>query len=51
MTPSLRAYIKLWLEKAQHDLMSSERMLEIEPKILDSACFHCQQAIEKTLKA
>jgi len=26
-------------------------LLEIEPVILDNACFHCQQAIEKYLKA
>ncbi len=31
--------------------MSAQRLLEIEPMILDSACFHCQQAIEKSLKA
>jgi HEPN domain-containing protein len=26
-------------------------LIEIEPAILDNACFHCQQAIEKSLKA
>ena len=31
--------------------MSAQRLLEIEPMILDNACFHCQQAIEKCLKA
>ena len=51
MTPSLRAYIESWLEKAEHDLLSAQRLLEIEPVILDNACFHCQQAIEKCLKA
>ena len=29
----------------------AQRLLEIEPMILDNACFHCQQAIEKCLKA
>jgi hypothetical protein len=51
MTPALRAYIESWLDKAGHDLMSAQRLLEIEPMILDNACFHCQQAIEKGLKA
>jgi HEPN domain-containing protein len=31
--------------------MSAQRLIEIEPAILDNACFHCQQAIEKSLKA
>lgn len=51
MTPALRAYIESWLVKAGHDLISAQRLLEIEPMILDNACFHCQQAIEKYLKA
>jgi HEPN domain-containing protein len=51
MTPALRNYIESWLEKAGHDLISAQRLLEIEPMILDNACFHCQQAIEKCLKA
>jgi HEPN domain-containing protein len=51
MTPALQAYIELWLNKAEHDLLSAQRLLEIEPMILDNACFHCQQAIEKCLKA
>lgn len=51
MTPALRNYIESWLSKAGHDLLSAQRLLEIEPVILDNACFHCQQAIEKCLKA
>ncbi|MES2378356.1 MAG: HEPN domain-containing protein [Bacteroidota bacterium] len=51
MIPELRAYISSWLTKAEHDLISAQRLLEIEPMILDNACFHCQQAIEKCLKA
>jgi HEPN domain-containing protein len=51
MTPALKNYIESWLQKANHDLMSAQRLLEIEPRILDNACFHCQQAIEKSLKA
>jgi HEPN domain-containing protein len=51
MTPALKAYIESWLGKAEQDLMSAQRLLEIEPMILDNACFHCQQAMEKYLKA
>ena len=51
MTPALHTYILTWLDKAEHDMMSAQRLLEIEPAILDNACFHCQQAIEKSLKA
>lgn len=51
MTPALKAFIESWLNKAGHDLISAQRLLEIEPFILDNACFHCQQAIEKALKA
>ena len=51
MTPALKAYIESWMLKADRDLASAQRLLEIEPMILDNACFHCQQAIEKSLKA
>ncbi len=51
MTLALKTYIESWLNKAEHDLMSAQRLLEIEPMILDNACFHCQQAAEKCLKA
>jgi HEPN domain-containing protein len=51
MTSSLISYVKSWIEKANNDIISAERLLDIEPVILDNACFHCQQAIEKYLKA
>lgn len=51
MTPELKAYIESWIVKVENDLMSAQRLLEIEPMILDNACFHCQQAVEKYLKA
>jgi len=50
MNQALKTYIEAWLLKAEHDLLSAQRLLEIEPMILDNACFHCQQAIEKCLK-
>ena len=51
MTPAVKEYLQAWLMKADHDIISAQRLLEIEPMILDKACFHCQQAVEKSLKA
>mgnify|MGYP006247174729 CR=1 FL=1 len=51
MTENYRKYIKQWLQKADNDLASARRLFEIEPPIIDTACFHCQQAVEKYLKA
>lgn len=51
MKDELREYIEGWLRKAENDLIAAQRLIEIEPMILDTACFHCQQAIEKFLKA
>jgi HEPN domain-containing protein len=39
-----------WQEKALSDLSAAERVLEGSGPY-DTACFHAQQAIEKTLKA
>ena len=51
MNENLQDYIKKWLSKAEDDLNAARRLIEIEPYILDPACFHCQQAVEKYLKA
>ncbi len=51
MTKPLKDHINAWLEKADNDLLSAARLIEIEPMILDNACFFCQQAVEKYLKA
>lgn len=40
-----------WIEKANHDLIAAALIIDSNPNILDIACFHCQQAIEKFLKA
>jgi HEPN domain-containing protein len=46
-------YIKDWLAKASNDLKSVEHELGLEESevLRDIACFHCQQAAEKYLKA
>ncbi len=51
MTDAELKYIEQWLEKAEHDLIAAQLIIEIQPIILDIACFHCQQAVEKFLKA
>ncbi|MBN1604437.1 MAG: HEPN domain-containing protein [Chitinispirillaceae bacterium] len=40
-----------WLRKANRDLLSARILLFNETPVADTACFHCQQAVEKTLKA
>lgn len=43
--------VRQWLTKADHDLLSAERLLKGDPPIRDTAVYHCQQAAEKALKA
>ena len=50
MEPTLDE-VKEWLQKAHNDLRSAQILTEHRPPVLDTACFHCQQAVEKTLKA
>ncbi len=40
-----------WLRKANLDLLSARILLSNETPVSDTACFHCQQAVEKALKA
>lgn len=46
-------YINAWILKAENDLKSAFIILESDnnEKPFDSICFHCQQAVEKYLKA
>jgi HEPN domain-containing protein len=50
MTDAEIKHLKQWLEKAEHDLIAAQLIIENQPLILDVACFHCQQAVEKYLK-
>ena len=45
------ATVREWIRKAHNDLMTARRAIETEPPILDTGCFHCQQVVEKLLKA
>jgi HEPN domain-containing protein len=40
-----------WLAKGWHDLVSARSLLCHEPEVTDTIAFHCQQAVEKALKA
>lgn len=43
--------IRLWIEKADHDLGTAEIVNQHIPEYMDVIAFHCQQAVEKYLKA
>jgi HEPN domain-containing protein len=40
-----------WLLKAEDDAVTARRLLKGKRRFSDQICFHCQQAIEKYLKA
>jgi HEPN domain-containing protein len=46
-------YLSNWLAKANNDLTVAEHELNLNKDncVTDAVCFHCQQAIEKYLKA
>lgn len=43
--------IKKWLIKAENDLKTAKILIESKDVVTESVCFHCQQAVEKYLKA
>jgi len=46
-------YLEQWLIKANNDLKVAENEIVLDPgdMVTDAICFHCQQAVEKLLKA
>ena len=50
MTEAEKKHLSQWIEKADHDLIAAKLIVEHQPIILDIACFHCQQAVEKYFK-
>ena len=44
-------YIKDWIDKADHDLGSAKLIFLHLPGYSDTIAFHCQQAVEKYIKA
>ena len=48
--PELRHHVGQWVHKAEIDYSAAERLLEDEP-LREAIAFHCQQAVEKYIKA
>lgn len=42
--------VQQWLDRARIDIRSAEVLSSAEPPLTENASFHCQQAVEKTLK-
>lgn len=49
--PALVADTRAWLTKALMDLRAAEQLLLAVPPLLGAVVFHCQQTVEKALKA
>ena len=50
--PEVLEIIRQWVRKAEHDLEAAKRITAVDEGCpYDTACFHCQQAVEKYLKA
>ena len=48
----MRSAVKAWLRKAEADAISARREYRARNRPnFDSACFHAQQSVEKTIKA
>jgi HEPN domain-containing protein len=43
--------IDSWISKANKDLLSAKHELSFPDVVTETVCFHCQQAVEKYLKA
>jgi HEPN domain-containing protein len=51
MSESDSAIVNTWIEKADHDLGSAKLIFQHIPGYFDTIAFHCQQAVEKYIKA
>lgn len=52
MPPDERAMeVGAWLARARQDVRAANIDLDVDPPLLADAAFHCQQAVEKALKA
>jgi len=46
-----RELIDSWIAKAEKDLLSAKHELSFPDAVTETVCFHCQQAVEKYVKA
>jgi HEPN domain-containing protein len=51
MQPEKVEEIRAWLRKSSSDLRAAAVDLAADPPLIGDALFHCQQAVEKALKA
>ncbi|SHJ42791.1 HEPN domain-containing protein [Tangfeifania diversioriginum] len=51
MTRANNQIVAAWIEKGDHDLGSAKVIFQYIPEYFDTVAFHCQQAVEKYLKA
>ena len=51
MQPEIVEEVRSWLGKARADLRAAEVDIGASPPLIGDALFHCQQAVEKPLKA
>lgn len=51
MNQATKEYIKDWLVKVGEDIIVIEKLTEDEVVAASAVCFHCQQVVEKVLKA
>lgn len=42
--------VMAWMKKAEDDLRTAQVAMGAEPPLIESALFHCQQAVEKAMK-
>jgi len=50
--PEITAEIRRWIDKAENDFRNAEYVITLETDCpFDTVCFHCQQSVEKYLKA
>jgi HEPN domain-containing protein len=43
--------VSSWMNKAEKDLLSAQHELSFPDVVTETVCFHCQQTVEKSLKA
>lgn len=51
MNEETKNYVRQWISKAIDDLIVIDKLTQFEVVATSAVCFHCQQVVEKYLKA
>ncbi len=51
MNEETKNYLRQWISKAGDDLIVIDKLTQFEVVATSAVCFHCQQVVEKYLKA